>query len=169
MPNYVMNQISVQGDPKEIQSKKQYGGCIGRELHADRTCEKHHNGGFTNDQKESHAEENTRPPKINFALFAPQMAFAQNLELPLGSCFLAAMNESLAAYLRQQTIFMHDTPNGLVVVMLTVLTLDPKLDPTTAVRAHILPTITTCLNLFHQKRFSIQLFASLSEAVISAA
>ena len=49
--------------------------------------------------------------------------------------------------------------------MLTVLTLDPKLDPTTAVRAHILPTITTCLNLFHQKRFSIQLFASLSEAV----
>lgn len=90
-------------------------------------------------------------------------------QIRIGSCFLAAMNESFAANLRQQTIFMHDTPNGLVVIMLTVLTLDPKLDPTTAVRAHILPTITTCLNLFHQKRFPIQLFASLSEAVISAA
>ena len=58
---------------------------------------------------------------------------------------------------------------GLPVAERLFKTLDPKLDPTTAVRAHILPTITTCLNLFHQKRFSIQLFASLSEAVISAA
>ena len=90
-------------------------------MHADRTCEKHHNGGFTNDQKESHAEENTRPPKINFALFAPQMAFAQNLELPLGSCFLAAMNESLAADFGQQTIFVHNPPNAPAIVMLTVL------------------------------------------------
>ena len=79
------------------------------------------------------------------------------------------MNESLAADLGQQSIFVHDPLNGLVVVMLTVLTLNPKLNPTTAVRTHILSTATTCLNLFHQKRFPIQLFASLSEAVISAA
>ena len=87
----------------------------------------------------------------------------------IGSCFLAAMKESFAANLRQQTVFAHDPPNSLVVVMLSVLTLDPKLDPTTAVRADILSTITTCLNLFHQKGFPIQLFALLSEAVISAA
>ena len=53
--------------------------------------------------------------------------------------------------------------------MLAVLTLNPKLNPATAIRTHILPTITTCLNLSHQKRFPIWLLTSLSKAVISAA
>lgn len=76
-------------------------------------------------------------------------------QIRIGSCFLAAMNESLAADLGQQSVFVHDPPNGLVVVMLTVLTLNPKMDPTTAIRAHILPTVTTCLNLSHQKGLAI--------------
>ena len=76
-------------------------------------------------------------------------------QIRIGSCFLAAMNESLAADFGQQIVFVHDAANCLVIVMLTVLTLDPKLNPTTAICAHILPIITTCLNLFHQKRFPI--------------
>ena len=90
-------------------------------------------------------------------------------QIRIGSCFLAAMNEPLAEDLSQQTVFVHDPPNGHVDVMLTVLTLDPKLNLTTAIRTHILSTATTCLNLSHQKGLPIQLFASLSEAVISAA
>ena len=90
-------------------------------------------------------------------------------QIRIGSCFLAAMNESLAADFGQQTVFVHDAPNCLVIVMLTVLTLDPKLNPTTAICAHILPTVTTCLNLSHQKGLAIWLLASLSETVISAA
>ena len=50
---------------------------------------------------------------------------------------------------------MHDTPKGLVIVILTVMTLNQKLDPTRGIRVYILPTITTYLNLSNQKGFPI--------------
>jgi hypothetical protein len=90
-------------------------------------------------------------------------------QIRIDACFLAAMNESLATDIGQQTVFVHDPPNGFVIVILAVLMLKPKLDVTTAICVCILPTVTTCLNLSHQKRLSIWLLASLSETVISAA
>lgn len=90
-------------------------------------------------------------------------------QVEISARLLTAMNESPTADLGRKTVFVHDTPSRLAVVMRSILPFDPDLYSAATIDRHKTAPVPAFSDLFQQNGFTTRILFAFKVPVISVA